>query len=659
MVDGIWSVSLRYIFLLSMCLVQSVWAGPEVAFLPEVVVMPEIVAGDTARASVVLKNVGDADLVISGHSFAHGRKSAFEARLSASKVSPNDSTVVQVVFRPQSGGAHVDALVLETNKRFDDGSQPIPVVALTGRVLSPEIAVSTNRLIFTGIGKPVSQQVQVSNLGADVLRVSRAFVADRRFAVDAAVFDVAASGMRTLTVTYTPDSSRARTDSLVMESNDYDEARVPIFLEAFGTPRNEGRARLSITRLDTLTYPTVGDTVSAEVFLHTNQDSVGGLEVYVGFNPLFFRSARPDSPFVRRGLTRDSLQVLQNTIVTADAGRRAVYLSAATAVRGRRVLDGVVARLNFVVVAPLIGQTRLRTMTDLSRLNSIYTTPGERAFTLPGSGGLIFGNTPPVFKRLALTQTQEDRSTTLRLGSLATDVESPARDWAWVFSEPTGVLGLSIVQEDTIRRIQFRPPTNGWGTYPVSAIVKDPAGAADTTAIVLQVTPVNDPPNVPELLAPSHMADSLGQPISFVWRASDVDRGDVLSFNFRLAKDSLSLTPVHMGLRDSSLVLDGLDVGQQYYWQITARDKLGVATRSAIWAFTVSGTPDEGFRYAGDLNGDRVVGFADFILFAQAFGKDKGQIGFILQADLNQDDRVAFSDFIIFARLFGTDYTTL
>lgn len=652
---------MRYFFWLNLLVVQTVWAGPQVAFRPEVVVMPEIVVGDTARASIVVVNVGDANLVISEHFFALGRKSVFEGFLSGRTVAPGDSTVVQIVFRPKSGGAHADALVFETNKTFDDVSQPIPAVALTGRVVSPEISVSTSRLVFasSGIGKPVSQQVLVSNVGADVLRVVRASVSDRRFKVDTSAFDIAASDMRTVLVTYTPDSSRARTDSLVIDNNDSDEARVHILLDAFGTPRNEGRARLSIVRLDTLTYPAVGDTVSAEVFLHTNQDSVGGLEVYVGYHPDFFKSVRPDSPYVRSGLTRDSLQVLKNTIVTADANRRAVYLSAVTSVKGRRVLDGVVARLHFVVVSPLIGQTRLRTMTDLSRLNSLYTTPGGRAFTLPGSGGLIFGNTAPVFRRLPLIQTQEDRSTNLRLGSLATDVESPANDWGWTFLERSGLLGISIVREDTLRKVVLSPPANGWGTYPVSAIVRDPAGEADTTAIILQVAAVNDPPNVPELLAPSHQADSLGMPISFVWRASDVDRGDVLTFNFRLAKDSLSLTPVQTGLRDSILVLNDLDVGQQYYWQISARDKLGVATRSAIWTFTVSGAPDLGFRFAGDLNGDRIVGFADFIIFAQAFGKDKGQVGFVLRADLNQDDRVGFSDFIIFARLFGTDYNAL
>ena len=653
-------IQLRYFVWVVVFMAQTVWAGPEVAFLPEVVVMPEVIVGDSIKARVVVVNVGNDDLLVSGHAFAQQRGSAFRATPSQFEVAVGDSVAIQITFSPKSGGMYTDALVFHTNKTFEDVAQPIPAVAISGRVISPEIALSAHKLTFSsvGIGKGVTQHVQVSNVGTEVLRVTRAFVNDRRFAVDAATFDVPASGHKTLAITYLPDSSRARTDSLIIESNDWDESRVGVLLDAFGTPRGEGRARLSLLRLDTVAFPVVGDTISAAVFLHTNQDSVGGVEIYVGYNPLFFRSTRPDSPYVRKGLTRDSLKVLKNTIVTADDTRRAVYLSAITSVQGRRVFDGVVAHVSFVVVSPLIGQTRLRTLTDITRLNSIYTTPSGRAFTLPGSGGLVFGNTPPQFHILPLITMQEDRSTSLRLSSLATDAESPASDLRWFFKDPTSLMKTTFVTENGEPKIQFLPPENGWGTYPISAIVADSAGASDTTSVILQVSAVNDPPNVPELLAPSQGADQLGVPVSFVWRASDVDRGDILTFNFRLAQDSLLLAPVLTGLRDSTLVYANLQDGKTYFWQISARDKTGVITRSAIRQFKMAASQETGFRYVGDLNGDRFVGFADFVLFAQGFGKLKGQVGFVLLADLDQDGQIGFADFIIFVRLFGTDYTS-
>lgn len=55
----------------------------------------------------------------------------------------------------------------------------------------------------------------------------------------------------------------------------------------------------------------------------------------------------------------------------------------------------------------------------------------------------------------------------------------------------------------------------------------------------------------------------------------------------------------------------------------------------------------------GDLNGDDEVDFADFLLFAAAFGKGVGDEGYNPKADLNNDNEVNFSDFLLFAANFG------
>ena len=55
----------------------------------------------------------------------------------------------------------------------------------------------------------------------------------------------------------------------------------------------------------------------------------------------------------------------------------------------------------------------------------------------------------------------------------------------------------------------------------------------------------------------------------------------------------------------------------------------------------------------GDLNGDKMVTFQDFLLFAAAFGKRVGEDGYNPKADLNGDNEVDFSDFLIFAENFG------
>jgi len=47
-----------------------------------------------------------------------------------------------------------------------------------------------------------------------------------------------------------------------------------------------------------------------------------------------------------------------------------------------------------------------------------------------------------------------------------------------------------------------------------------------------------------------------------------------------------------------------------------------------------------------DFDGSGVVGFTDFVLFAQAFGSEQDLY------DLDTDGRVGFTDFLIFAQRF-------
>jgi hypothetical protein len=55
----------------------------------------------------------------------------------------------------------------------------------------------------------------------------------------------------------------------------------------------------------------------------------------------------------------------------------------------------------------------------------------------------------------------------------------------------------------------------------------------------------------------------------------------------------------------------------------------------------------------GDFNGDCVVNFQDFLLFAQNFGRSQGDSGFDPAIDLNGDGSVNFPDFLIFILNFG------
>jgi subtilisin family serine protease len=55
-----------------------------------------------------------------------------------------------------------------------------------------------------------------------------------------------------------------------------------------------------------------------------------------------------------------------------------------------------------------------------------------------------------------------------------------------------------------------------------------------------------------------------------------------------------------------------------------------------------------------DFDGDRHVGFSDFILFAQQYGQRRGDQGYEPRFDLDESGAVDFRDFLVFARDYGS-----
>jgi hypothetical protein len=60
----------------------------------------------------------------------------------------------------------------------------------------------------------------------------------------------------------------------------------------------------------------------------------------------------------------------------------------------------------------------------------------------------------------------------------------------------------------------------------------------------------------------------------------------------------------------------------------------------------------------GDFDGNGIVGFTDFILFARGFGLSQGAPGYNAVLDMSGDGVINFADFIQFARVFGKSYAS-
>ena len=77
--------------------------------------------------------------------------------------------------------------------------------------------------------------------------------------------------------------------------------------------------------------------------------------------------------------------------------------------------------------------------------------------------------------------------------------------------------------------------------------------------------------------------------------------------------------------------------------------------RGHSYEYTLSLDPTVGHATAlvGDFNRDGETGFADFLIFAEGFGKKPTGQASTLRLDLNGDGKVNFGDFLIFASHFG------
>lgn len=88
----------------------------------------------------------------------------------------------------------------------------------------------------------------------------------------------------------------------------------------------------------------------------------------------------------------------------------------------------------------------------------------------------------------------------------------------------------------------------------------------------------------------------------------------------------------------------------------TANRALSVTTTSGStygYTLTIESFVDGQTPTASDFDANGEVGFSDFLLFANGFGKQNGEAGFDPTFDLNNDLQVAFADFLIFAQNFG------
>ncbi len=133
-------------------------------------------------------------------------------------------------------------------------------------------------------------------------------------------------------------------------------------------------------------------------------------------------------------------------------------------------------------------------------------------------------------------------------------------------------------------------------------------------------------------------------------KLSSATEGPLLTF----AMTSLQPSPINEGSiarvvfrvsegfsGETEIVLLGASIAKGFE-ELKSKPNASVVIRSG-------GAPEP----SPDFDGDGVVGFSDFVEFAQRFGTSQGQPNFDARFDLDRDNTVGFSDFVLFAQKFG------
>jgi hypothetical protein len=232
---------------------------------------------------------------------------------------------------------------------------------------------------------------------------------------------------------------------------------------------------------------------------------------------------------------------------------------------------------------------------------------------------------------------KEDQPFVASLDTVVTDVDDSHTVLSWSF------LGSGDVtaEVDTSAGLLSLTPAADWaGRDTLQIVVSDVAGDSSEVQVPIRVDAVNDPPVFhSELPVIKVSQDTVVDLSEFV---TDVDDGpSALSWSVMGAQ--VVAAEIEPGGKLSLSVPAG--------W--AGEEALTVAVQDAAGRRTLGSLTVGGVVILGDFDEDGKVGFSDYVLFAQNFGRQEGDPGYNARYDLVSSGRIDFQDFVEFATAFG------
>lgn len=247
----------------------------------------------------------------------------------------------------------------------------------------------------------------------------------------------------------------------------------------------------------------------------------------------------------------------------------------------------------------------------------------------------------------------------------------------WAASPSSGVVGYTLERSadsgdfaplasiDPVTSYVDNNVTNGTSySYRLAALGLKQLTSTPSTASETVTPSADGGPSAPTLFA---IQGNQLTPTIVINNSTPLNTDDTLNYTFHLATSANFSDAVALEAGLSS----GAGTGADDPTTVTAFTVARTLTNGTTYHYRVKasdGTFDSAFltgsftansslpEFPGDLSGDRIVGFPDFLSLISTFNKSAGQDGYISDADLTGDGTVGFPDFLTFVGLFNKKY---
>jgi uncharacterized protein YjiK len=196
--------------------------------------------GQTLQKDLVVTNAGSSTLNVTSTTITGGSLQFSVSNGGSFSLAAGASRTLAVSYTPASQASHTATLTIASN----DPDQPSAAVSLTGTgtaALVPDVASNPTSVAFpsTEVGTVIDRTVTLSNAGTGTLSVSSTTISGSgasHFSIVAGggTFNLASGATRNVSVRFRPQSLGTANASLVVASNDPDEASYSVPLSGTG-----------------------------------------------------------------------------------------------------------------------------------------------------------------------------------------------------------------------------------------------------------------------------------------------------------------------------------------------------------------------------------------------------------------------------------------